>query len=474
MKKSLICLSALLLCTGALAGCGNKGGSDDPETGTGAAVKKASQMTVEELKEASKKEFEENAGETFKVVGLTSVLQSVMSTFAEQCDWVHYKETGEGAQPDNVYVKNDYKDYTLLTALDTADSSYFADYALVQDARSFSTYLEDGILHNYVPKDWQELGLKEEDTLPLKGVHFNKLFWTNTNFESKAGFKLYNIWQMAGKSEDKDHVTKLSFQTPVTEQINMSFLVSCYAQDNQDRIEKAYKSFYGKDWAPSGDYKSAGEQWVNEFLKNISIWHSSDGTAMKQTQLLDAWNQPVVYYGAFAKMKDAAKRWYSVDGQDTDPILSQIVDHDAKVWVGSHKENGKTVDDYETKDGVNAMKTVKWDWEIEGFNGFMYCMDSQIVNNAKYPYTACLFARILLEQSSYTKAIYNSANPDADGNAANQYGYYYPGTASADFKYAKGDWTKEKHIENEINEDYNYLKSVKSSLVQSILVKVAN
>ena len=179
------------------------------------------------------------------------------------------------------------------------------------------------------------------------------------------------------------------------------------------------------------------------------------------------------FQGVHAKMKDAAKRWYQVDGQDTDPILSQIVDHNAKCWVGSHKENGKTVDDYETKDGVNAMKTVKWDWEIEGFNGFMYCMDSQIVNNAKYPYTACLFARILLEQSSYTKAIYNSANPDANGNAANQYGYYYPGTASADFKYAKDDWSKEKHIQNEINEDYGYLKSVKSSLVQSILVKVA-
>ena len=195
---------------------------------------------------------------------------------------------------------------------------------------------------------------------------------------------------------------------------------------------------------------------------------------MKKTQLHDAWKQPTVYYGAFAKMKDAAGLWYQVEGQDTDPILKDIVDKDAKVWVGSHKDpdTGKTVDDFETKDGVNAMKTVKWDWEIDGFNGFMYCMDSQIVNNAKFPYTACLFARVLLEESSYTNAIYNSATPGADGQKANQYGYYYPGTASSSFKYAKGDWTKEVHIANEINEDYNYLKTVRSSLVQSILVKV--
>ena len=465
MKKILVGFSVMLLALSGLAGCagsggGNKESSSVPEeelTGTALAVSKASKMTMAELEAESQREFEENKGDPFKVVGLTSVLQKVMSTFAKKYSWVHYKEEGEGAVADNVNVKNDYKDYTLLTALNVADKSYFADYALVQDVRSFSAYLEEGILHNYVPSDWKELGLKEEDTYPLKGIHFNKLFWTNTNFETITGKTLYNIWQVAGKAGDhKDHLDKISFQTPVTEQINMSFLVSCYAEDNQARIEKAYKDYYGKDWVATSEYPSAGQQWVDEFLTNITTWHASDGTAMKQTQLETDWKAGVVYYGAFAKMKDAAGKYYAVEGQESDPILKDLIETEGD-------NAGK----------IQAMKTVKWDWEINGFNGFMYCMDSQIVNNAKYPYTACLYARVLLEESSYTDAIFNKATPAADGSKGNQYGYYYPGTASENFKYAAGDWTKEQHIEREINEDYNFLKNAKSAWAQAIIAKIS-
>ena len=371
MKKSKIfaLVSALLLTSGALVGCGgnNGGGSDEEElTGTALEVSKASKMTLAELEAASKAEFEAQPNETFKVVGLTSLLKKAMGTFAKRYNWVHYGETGEGAHEDNVYLKNDYKDYSLLKALNTADESYFADYALVQDARSFSAYIEDGILHNFVPSDWQSLGLKEEDTLPLKGVHFNKLFYTNTNFQKVTGEKLYNIWQVAGKATDAHHLSKVSFQTPVTEQINMSFLVSCYAKDNQKRIEDAYEHFYGKKWS-SDVYENAGDQWVDEFLDNISTWHSSDGTAMKQTQLKDDWAAGVVYYGAFAKMKDAVGKTYDVDldmdGEVEDEINLELV-------------CGKDTDKYTytSEKGVNAMTTVKWDWEIDGFNGFFRCV----------------------------------------------------------------------------------------------------
>ena len=468
MKKSKIfaLVSALLLTSGVLAGCGgNQGGGGDEEelTGTALAVSKASKMTLEELEQASKAEVEAQPGAKFKVVGLTSVLKSVAKTVAAKYDWL--KDSGDDA---NIDVNNGYKDYQLLTALDTAERQYFADYALAQDARSFSAYIEDGITHNYIPSDAKTtLGLGDEALLPLYGVHFNKLFYTNKNFTKFHPNGLYNIWQMAGTAEDgADHLDKISFQKPDTEQINMSFLISCYAPANQARIEKAYKDYYNKDWAPSdyfdkdnkkiGTYQSAGEQWVREFIKNITRWHSSDGTAMKETQLKDDWNAGYVYYGAFAKMKDAVGKFYTVAGQDTDPILAPLV-------IQSGDNAGK----------ICAMDTVQWDWEINGFNGFMYCMDSQIINNAKFPYTACLFARTLLLQDTYTAAIYNEKNPDAQGNPANQYGYYFPGTADNTFRYAKGDWTKEVHMQKEINEDYAYLKSVKVSTVNSILAMVS-
>lgn len=465
-SKILISLSVIALAAAGLSACGNGGGSK--KTGTALDVEKASKMTLAELEAASKAEVEAHPNDKFKVVGLTSVLRSVASTVAAKYDWLHYeydKDAKQDTEDSNINVNNSYKDYALLTALNTAESVYFADYALVQDARSFSTLLEDGIIHNYVPSDYKELGIKEADTLPLKGVHFNKLFYTNTNFEKVTGKTLHNIWQLAGTDADPDHLGKISFQNPTTEQINMSFLVSAYAEQNQDRILAAYKEYYGKDWeCPKGkDYLNAGQQWVAELIGNVTRWHGSDGTAMKETQLKDDWNAGYVYYGAFAKMKDAVGKTYDVD-LDGNGVIE---DKEVSVTCG-----GVTYT-YPSEKKVNAMATVKWDWTIKGFNGFMYCMDSQIINNAKFPYTACLFARTMLLEDTYTTAIYNKSNPDAAGNPANQYGYYYPGTASAEFRYAKGDWTKEQHIERELNEDFDYLKTVKISTVNNILALVS-
>ena len=130
---------------------------------------------------------------------------------------------------------------------------------------------------------------------------------------------------------------------------------------------------------------------------------------MKETQCLDTTG--FVYYGAFAKMKDAAGKSYDLDGD-------------------GEKE-------------TNAMTTVDWALEIEGFNGFMYTMYSQIVNNAKHPYTACLYARHLLLPDCYKAMCYNSSTPNKAGEKANMYGYYYP-CASTTVGINDNDLTKEQ------------------------------
>lgn len=461
MKKLLtIVIALVMVCSAvfALVAC-------DPTAnleGTAKVVAQASKMSLEELKAASKKEMAEST-DTFKVVGLTSVLDKTLKAFRAEYDWI---------TTDNSTENHSYKDYALLTALNTAESKYFADFALVQDVRSIAA-IDGDLLHNYVPADYKELGLAEADTKPLKGIYFNKVFWTNTNFEKVTGKTLYNIWQLAGTSADKDHLDKVSFQNAATEQINMSFLLSAEAPENQARIEAAYKKYYNKDWS-SETYATAGQQWVTEFIANISVFHDSDGTAMKQTQLRDDWNAGVVYYGAFAKMKDAVGKYYDISKYN-DPVLTAMNEEYKEAKKDSDgkeikDENGNVV--YETKIGVNAMKTVKWDWEIEGFNGFMYAMCSQVVNNAKHPYTACLYARFLCTLQAYEGAIYNAALPaNKDGNKdktpVNQYGYYYP--AGNDITYAYGDWNRDTHIQRELMEDYDYLKNTKISQVNRIL-----
>lgn len=468
MKSTKILMGvSLFAVTLGLTACG--GVKEKSETAK--AVEAASAMTLEELKEASKKEFQDNPNGVFKVVGLTSVLRTVMKAVAAEYDWITYeasKDDKEQKEGDNCFVKNDYKDQALLVALKEAESKYVADYALVQDARSFATYLEDGILHNYVPSDAQsKFGLAKEDQMPLRGVWFNKVFWTNTNYEKCGGKPITNVWQFAGTADDANHISNISFQSPTTEAINMSFLCSVMAKSNEARLKEAYKAYYGKDWAKSKNYSSIGEQWVMQFVSNISIFHASDGTAMKETQLKEKWNQPIVYYGAFAKMKDAVGKTYDVDLNGDGKIEEELATP-LELTCGGKKYT------YTSEKAVNAMTTVKWDYDIKGFNGFMYSMDSEVIEHAQFPYTACLFARTLLQEEVYLQAIANKSTPTEGNEKGNQYGYYYPGTESATFPYAKGDWTKKQHLEKELTEDYDYLASVPGSVVNKILAQVSS
>lgn len=431
MKKALTIMCASLLSLGvvSMVSCNSTSGTGNE---TADVVAKASKMSLKELEEAAKAEMEAS-NDTFKVVGLTSTLARGLKKFCEIYTWLPAEKT---------YCNNGYKDYQLLTALDQAEQTYFADFALVQDARSLADYAESGILHNYVPSDYAEMGLAEKDTLPLKGIHFNKIFFVNKTL----GVDLHNIWQLAGRDTDEGHLDNLSFQSPVTEQINMSFLLSLYDEANAPKLAAAYKKYYGKDFATSDWkdkdgkelYTNIGDCYVTTFINNISVFHSSDGTAMKETQCKEVkveGKDPFVYYGAFAKMKDAAGKTYDLDGDGT-------------------KE-------------TNAMTTVGWDLAIEGFNGFMYTMYSQIVNNAKHPYTACLYARFILTPEFYTSVMYSDSTPNKAGQASNMYGYYYP-CASTTVGVNDNDWTKETWMQKSIIEDYNYLKTVKTAQITKI------
>lgn len=454
-KTSLLTLGLLVLSTSALVGCNGNGGGED--NSTAAIVKKAGSMTLTELEAAAKAEMDA-ADSKFKIVGLTSTLSKAAANFEKQYEWIK----------DKWACNNSYKDYTLLTALEAAEDNYFADFALVQDARSLSDYLEDGITVNYVPKDYAELGLKEKDTYPLKGIHFNKIFFSNKHMDASGndgGVNLYNVWQLSGSSKDTGHISNLSFQSPVTEQINMSFLLSLYSEDGISRLTSSYKEFYGKDWAASEDYSNISDEYVKNFIANITTYHSSDGTAMKETQAKETDpSKATLYYGAYAKMKDAAAKYYDVEYPDGHSLSTK----DANGVAYDSKNNNLDP----TK---SAMSTVKWDYEIKGFNGFMYTMYSQIVNHAKYPYTACLYARYLLTPDCYKAMCYNSSTVNKDGEKANMYGYYYPATisnTSTGVSDNDNDWTRDKWIANSINEDYDFLKNVKSGTLNTILTWV--
>ena len=110
----------------------------DELTGTAKIVEEAGKLTLAELEAKSKEEMK-NSNDTFKVVGLTSLLKASLTSFASKYDWIKFDS--KDASKSNAYCKSDYKDYQLLSALETAGTSYFADFALVQDVISPLQYL---------------------------------------------------------------------------------------------------------------------------------------------------------------------------------------------------------------------------------------------------------------------------------------------------------------------------------------------
>ena len=53
------------------------------------------------------------------------------------------------------------------------------------------------------------------------------------------------------------------------------------------------------------------------------------------------------------------------------------------------------------------------------------------------------------------------------------YGYYFPANVG-NVGYNDNDWSKEKWIQNSVNEDFEFLASIKGAQVNSILALVAS
>lgn len=380
-----------------VTGCGNNTDKGAVEL----AIEKASKMTEAELVEAAKAEIGSNK---LMVQSQTSGTAKAMAAFKEKY----------GIDYDADFVGSTKKDYQLYTALDVvASGKYYADMVMIQDARSLSQYMSEGILLNYVPSD---IKLAEEDTKPLASVYFNKLFLYN---KENTDFTIENVWQLAGSNSDAKHISKLSFQSPATENINMNFLLMMTSPDGIARLTKAYKDYYGVDYVDTNEYTNIGYKYIAEFLKNVSTYHSSDTTAIKETLPNDSQEERTVFYGAFAKYKDLIKN------------------------LGN--------------DAERAAAILGWEHEMSGFKGFLYKMYTVIPATAKYPYASSLFIRYMLTQEGF------------DAGWADQYGYY---SANSEISIMEGDKPLSYWKETCLVENGSYLSTVKNSAVSFIQANI--
>ncbi len=385
LKRVLVTLLALI----AAGFCFASGSGEQAQDSVSAAVAKAESMTLEELEAAAKAEFEA-AGIKFTAKGPTSGIKKVLKAFQERYPWFEYEEYSST------------KDQALYTELTTAigQNQHVADVAMVQDGSSMKSMLIDtGYMINYVP---QSVKLAPEDTDPLTVLYVNKtIFWNKTNPEYGLDY-IQNVWQLTGADgASLKGVHQFSFQNPTTENVNMNFLLMLTGEDACEKLSSAYESYFGTPYAGNDGYKNIGYKFLTEFLQNITTWHSSDTTAVKN---MTGMTSGQLVYAPLNKVKDYPS----------------------------------------TNDYHNDLAISGWNTDVEGFASYMYKMWIMVPKTSKLPYTACLLIEFF-------------CSPEGFKSGWNSEGYY---SVNKDVPPAEGDHSLAEWQEISIIEDIDYIDSV--------------
>ena len=323
-------------------------------------IDEASKMSREELEAASKAEIEANPGAVFYADSLTSGVEKALKKFAAKYDWLTYGDSGTG----NAFYRS-RKGSEFQTILNGAAETdeYVGDFVMVQDQSFVNSLYEYGFLLSYLPSG-SDYKIDKANQKPLVGVTFNKMWYYNSVL-GEGYFQ--NVWQLTGKDGSTLKKIPSSFQSPMKEDINMNFLIMLTAPKYEKQLKDSYKSYFGKDYAKEDDCASIGFHYVEQFIAAVSNWHSSDTNEAKNIN--DAAHRAGgVYFAGLAKTKDFA-------GYKEDP----------------------SSDTYYTK----VMRGSGWNYQVEGFNGFVYDMWTLIPKTAKLPYTACLFINYLLSEEGF-------------------------------------------------------------------------
>jgi iron(III) transport system substrate-binding protein len=346
------------------------------------AIEKAQTMTLAELEAAAKAELEANPDLTFNADSLTSGIKKALAAFEKKYEWA------AGRTAYNSKKGSEYQ--PKLIAAQKANS-YIADFVMIQDASFLkNAMLDTHFLLSYDPSD-AEIKIADGDKNPLVGVTFNKVFIYDNR--TVGPDQLKNVWQMTGvDGVSLKGVHNVSYQNPLGEDINMSFLIMLTSPSSCERLAKAYKSYFGKDYVDEPEYMNIGYKFVKEFIGNVGYWHSSDSSEIKG--LMNYADDGRIIFAGLCKLKDY--EYYKKDYKDSDLYYTKTV----------------------TAGG--------WNNEIEGFDGFVYNMWTLIPATAKLPYTACLFIKYIHSAEGYNAGWggilgYYSSNtniPSVDGDPA--------------------------------------------------------
>ena len=359
MKKiiaALIVVALVLSSVFVLVACDKNKDKSEVEK----AIEAAEKMTLAELEEASKAEIEANPKAVFYADSLTSGVEKALKKFAAKYDWLNYgDEEGQNAK----YRSRKGSEFQTILNGAAETNEYVGDFVMIQDQSFVNSLYEYGFLLSYLPSG-DGFSIAKENQRPLVGVTFNKMWYYNSVL-GEDYFK--NVWQLTGANGTTLKAIPNSFQSPLKEDINMNFLIMLTAPKYKAWLESSYQSYFGKAYTKTDSCASIGYHYVEQYIAAVSNWHDSD-TAEARNINDDSHRAGGVYFAGLAKTKDFA-------GYKEDP----------------------SSDTFYTK----VMRGSGWNYQVEGFNGFVYDMWTLIPKTAKLPYTACLFIRYLLSEEGF-------------------------------------------------------------------------
>ena len=298
------------------------------ETDVQKAIAEAASMSWDELLAKAKAEIGDN-----KLMIYSNTSRVKEETFTEK--------TGIAIDTKN---PTDSEIYEMLEQ-EVGNGVYGADVVLLQDCFMLTNFaIASGWLENYVPEEYKA-NIREEDMNPLVCIYLNRLFFYNDGGNKDA--KMFkNVWQFT-----EPEFKGLEFKNPMDEKTSMNFLISLTSEKWQQKLTEAYKSYYGKDYAPSGDFANISYEWIYKFLMNCTFI-SKDSTI-------------------------AADIAGGAPGSAGLFVFSKL----------------------RSVDATNISICAKAD--IEGFAGLLYPIYIMVASNAKYPYAACLYINYLMSEEGY-------------------------------------------------------------------------
>lgn len=359
MKKRALALILALVMGLSLIGCNNdkpdNSASDDTVKGKLAA---AASMTNDEL--YAKAQEEMAAGAKLNFYSTTSFAEKAASNFMVDypalADKVVYAEIDDG------------ETYTILSNTIGSGVADSADMALVQNGADLKTYLlDEEKAYSYFPDAFKDV-VPEQYQSPAVVTFINSLFIYNN---TSGSIGLNNVWQLT-ESEWKD---KVFFKDPTNETVNINFLIQLTSPEWTKRLEDAYKSYYGKDWA-STEYESAAYEWIAGFLANVNYTYTSASKIATGIASGAGGNLGLFVFSKLRKVDEADR---------------------------------------------GNLAVCQFETPVEGFSGFMYSIYATVCSDTDCPYTCALFINYLLSEAGFAgEKSWNSSQ-----------GYYSPNTSIA-------------------------------------------